>query len=127
MSPTCLIVDDSRTVRKVVKSIIEAIGGFTCEESENGQEAESYCRRSMPDIIILDWNMPVMNGLEFIRVLRAMDNGHHPKVVFCTTENTMDFIQTGMEAGADEYIMKPFNREIIESKFEQLGLIEGSP
>jgi two-component system chemotaxis response regulator CheY len=102
------------------------MGDFTCDESENGEEAKLYCARMMPDIIILDWNMPVINGLDFIKSLRAMKNGHHPKVVFCTTENSMQFIQVGMDAGADEYIMKPFNRQIIESKFEQLGLIEGT-
>lgn len=121
----CLIVDDSRTVRKVVRSIIEKIGGFECDEAENGADAQDQCQQQMPDVIILDWNMPVMNGLEFIKALRIMNGGNHPKVIFCTTENSMDFIQTGMGAGADEYIMKPFDRQIIESKFQQLGLIEG--
>lgn len=123
---SCLIVDDSRTVRKVVRNIVESIGGFECFEAENGAEAQEACERQMPDIIILDWNMPVMNGLEFIQALRGMPNGGTPKVIFCTTENSMTFIQTGMAAGADEYIMKPFDRQIIESKLIQLGLIEGS-
>lgn len=122
---SCLIVDDSRTVRKVVRNIVESIGGFECFEAENGAAAQESCQHKMPDVIILDWNMPVMNGLEFIQALRSMPNGGTPRVIFCTTENSMTFIQTGMAAGADEYIMKPFDRQIIESKFVQLGLIEG--
>ncbi len=76
----------------------------------------------MPDVILLDWNMPVMNGLEFLVKLRDMQNGDQPKVVFCTTENDMDHIQRAIQAGANEYIMKPFDSEIIESKFAQIGI-----
>jgi two-component system chemotaxis response regulator CheY len=67
--------------------------------------------------------MPVMNGLEFLRELRAMQDVNQPIVVFCTTENDMEHIKTAMQAGANEYIMKPFDSDIIESKFVQVGLI----
>jgi two-component system chemotaxis response regulator CheY len=77
----------------------------------------------MPDAILLDWNMPVMSGMEFLRTLRQMDGGQTPVVVFCTTENDLAHIQEAIEAGANEYIMKPFDSEIIESKFSQVGLI----
>jgi two-component system chemotaxis response regulator CheY len=78
----------------------------------------------MPDAILLDWNMPVMNGIEFLVKLRAMPNGDHPKVVFCTTENDMTHIMQAMSNGANEYIMKPFDGEIVQSKFSQIGLID---
>ena len=83
-----------------------------------------FCEDQMPDVILLDWNMPNMNGLEFLKSLRVMQGGDHPKVLFCTTENSMDFIQNGINAGADEYIMKPFDKTVIESKLVQLGILE---
>lgn len=120
---SCLIVDDSRVVRKVAKRIVEDLG-FACEEAENGQMAYDYCQGQIPDAIILDWNMPIMSGIEFLEKLREMDGGDAPVVVFCTTENDMAHIQRALNAGASEYIMKPFDSEIIESKFIQIGLIE---
>ncbi len=119
---SCLIVDDSRVVRKVARRIAQDLG-FDCTEAENGQKAYEACEASMPDAVILDWNMPVMSGIEFLEKLRQMANGNHPKVVFCTTENDIAHIQRAMQAGADEYIMKPFDSEIIETKFIQIGLL----
>ena len=78
---TCLIVDDSRVVRKVASRIVHDLG-FECREAEDGQKAYESCQNSMPDAIILDWNMPVMSGIEFLEKLRQMTNGGHPKVVF---------------------------------------------
>lgn len=120
--PLCLVVDDSRVVRKVARRIVEDLS-FTCEEAEDGQKAYEFCEKSMPEAILLDWNMPVMSGIEFLEKLRKMPNGSAPKVIFCTTENDMAHIQRAMSAGANEYIMKPFDAEIIESKFSQIGLI----
>ncbi len=119
---SCLIVDDSRVVRKVARRIAEGLG-FECSEAEDGQVAYDSCAEKMPDAIILDWNMPVMTGIEFLEKLRKMEGGDYPKVVFCTTENDIKHIQMALEAGANEYIMKPFDSEIIESKFTQIGLI----
>ena len=121
--PSCLVVDDSRVVRKVARRIVEDLG-FTCDEAEDGQKAYEYCTGKMPDAILLDWNMPVMSGIEFLEKLRQMPNGKGPKVIFCTTENDMAHITRAMNAGANEYIMKPFDSEIIESKFTQIGLID---
>ena len=121
----CLIVDDSTTVRKIIRKIIEEFK-FTCREAEDGTKALDACKEKMPDLIMLDWNMPVMNGLEFLKALRASSGGGAPKVVFCTTENSMDFIQNGMGAGADEYVMKPFDKLVIQSKLVQIGLLEES-
>ncbi len=120
---TCLIVDDSPTIRKITRRIMEELK-FQCSEAEDGQEACNACEGMMPDVIILDWNMPVMSGIDFLLHLRGMNGGDQPKVIFCTTENGMDFIQNGMAAGADEYIMKPFDKMILESKLIQLGFLE---
>ena len=118
-----LVVDDSRVVRKVARRIIEELG-FVCEEAEDGLQAYNFCTGKMPEAILLDWNMPVMSGIEFLEKLRMMPNGNIPKVVFCTTENDMSHIQRAMVAGANEYIMKPFDTEIIKSKFIQIGVID---
>jgi len=118
----CLIVDDSKVVRMVARKILEGLN-FAIEEAENGKAAIEACRRHMPDAILLDWNMPVMNGIEFLRDLRKMEGGTEPVVVFCTTENDIEHIREAIGAGANEYIMKPFDSEIIESKFAQAGLI----
>jgi two-component system chemotaxis response regulator CheY len=120
---SCLVVDDSRVVRKVARRIVEDLG-FECSEAEDGQKAYEACQEKMPDSILLDWNMPVMSGIEFLEKLRQMENGTYPKVIFCTTENDMSKIQKAIMAGANEYIMKPFDSEIIQSKFLQIGLLE---
>jgi two-component system, chemotaxis family, chemotaxis protein CheY len=120
---SCLIVDDSRVIRKVARQILESIG-FACDEAENGQLALDACTKKLPEMILLDWNMPVMNGLEFMRAMRKLPNGEGPVVVFCTTENDINHIQQALEAGANEYIMKPFDADIIRGKLSQLGLIE---
>lgn len=119
---TILVVDDSRVVRKVARKILEGLE-FQVVEAEDGQKALDHCQVSMPEGILLDWNMPVMDGISFLKELRALSNGGEPKVVFCTTENEFARIQEAMMAGANEYIMKPFDDEIIKGKFEQVGLL----
>lgn len=118
----CLVVDDSRVIRKVARRILEELE-FGITEAADGKEALDACRTGMPDAILLDWNMPVMNGIEFLRALRREDGGESPVVVFCTTENDLDHITEAITAGANEYIMKPFDREIIEAKFAEVGLL----
>jgi two-component system chemotaxis response regulator CheY len=119
---SCLIVDDSKVVRMVAKKILEGLN-FEIREAEDGKQALESCRAKVPDVVLLDWNMPVMSGIEFLEQLRAIPDIEQPVVVFCTTENDMEHIQRAIEAGANEYIMKPFDSDIIESKFVQVGLI----
>ncbi|MEQ9143562.1 MAG: response regulator [Parvibaculaceae bacterium] len=120
---TCLVVDDSSVIRKVARRILEELN-FSIVEAADGKQALEQCEASMPDAILLDWNMPVMDGLEFLIALRKTEGGSEPVVVFCTTENDMTHITEAISAGANEYIMKPFDREIIESKFVQAGLVQ---
>ncbi len=117
-----LIVDDSKVIRKVAARIMQSLG-FVTREAENGAEACAACKAMMPDAILLDWNMPVMDGLEFLSRLRRMPAGMTPKVVFCTTENEVAQITRALAAGADEYIMKPFDKEIVRSKLQEVGLL----
>jgi two-component system chemotaxis response regulator CheY len=119
---TCLIVDDSRIIRKVARRIVEGLG-FEVDEAADGVEALSYCAGMMPDVVLLDWNMPVMDGLTFLRRLRATPGGDKPKVLFCTIETAPDRIAEALSAGADDYVMKPFDSEILHSKFSEVGAV----
>jgi len=118
----CLVVDDSSVIRKVARRILEGLE-FRITEAEDGQKALDLCNEGMPDAILLDWNMPVLDGFDFVKQLRKLPGGKEPKVVFCTTENDIAHIAKAMRAGADEYIMKPFDRDIVEAKFQEVGLI----
>lgn len=119
---TCLIVDDSKVIRMVARKILLELE-FETSEAADGQEALNACKTKMPDAVLLDWNMPVMDGITFLRELRKVPGGDKPIVVFCTTENDLDHIQEAMTAGANEYIMKPFDSDIVQAKFQQVGLI----
>ena len=119
---SCLVVDDSKVIRMVARRILEDLS-FEVSEAVDGKDALDACTNVMPDVILLDGNMPVMSGIEFLRALRRTNGGGEPVVVFCTTENDLDHIRTAMEAGADEYIMKPFDSDIVEAKFSQVGVI----
>ena len=119
---TCLVVDDSNVVRAVARNILEDLN-FEVTEADNGRTALDACMRRMPDVVLLDWNMPVMSGIEFLRELRRIGDDQAPIVVFCTTNNNPSQIQEGMAAGANEYIMKPFDTEILKAKFRRAGAI----
>jgi two-component system chemotaxis response regulator CheY len=112
---SCLITDDSPTIRRVARKILTSLG-FEVDEAENGQVALEKCRSRMPDLVLLDWNMPVMDGLEFVRALRGTEGGNLPAVVFCTTESDIQHIQLAIDSGADDYIMKPFDRDSLVTK-----------
>jgi two-component system chemotaxis response regulator CheY len=113
---SCLIVDDSSVVRKVARRILEDLD-YIVEEAEDGQDAFDKCRQEMPDAILLDWNMPIMSGLEFLKLLRAYIGGEKPHVIYCTVENDIGAIALALKAGANDYMMKPFDRKIINDKF----------
>jgi two-component system chemotaxis response regulator CheY len=119
---SCLVVDDSKVVRMVARRILQGLE-FEIEEAADGKQALEACEKRLPDAILLDWNMPVMNGIEFLRALRKMPGGDAPIVVFCTTENDLQHIQEAITSGANEYIMKPFDSDIIATKFQQVGLL----
>src|SRR5262249_47986445 len=95
----CLVVDDSGVVRKIARRILEEMG-FDIIEAEDGEKALAACGQALPDAILLDWNMPVMDGFEFLGHLRRMPGGDAPRVVFCTTENGIDHIARALNAGA---------------------------
>jgi two-component system chemotaxis response regulator CheY len=121
----CLVVDDSRVVRKAARRFLEAFG-CAVREAEDGARALDACREALPDLVLLDWNMPVLDGIGFLRAARAEYGPDRPVVMLCTTENTEARILEALEAGAQEYVMKPFDAEILGGKLAQLGLL-GAP
>ena len=115
-----LIVDDSKAIREIEKKYLEEIG-FEVLEAGNGKEALKILEEN-PDIklILLDWHMPVMNGYEFLLKLRANPTWSDIKVMIVTTENQQKSIIDAIMAGANEYLMKPFDKEMLEVKIKYL-------
>ena len=120
---TCLVVDDSSMIRKIARRILDGLN-FNEIEAEDGVDALVHCKRAMPEAVLLDWNMTVMDGYHFLSHLRRMPGGDQPKVVFCTTETGIGHISRAIDGGANEYIMKPFDKDIVLAKFQEVGLIE---
>jgi two-component system chemotaxis response regulator CheY len=118
-----LVVDDSAATRKAIRCIVEPLG-FAVEEAADGRQALTFCAEwDRVDAILLDIDMPVMDGLTFLRELRGLAGMPQPTVIMCTSYNGLAKIEEALSLGADEYIMKPFDTEIISSKFEQLALM----
>lgn len=107
-------------MRRVSRRIVEDLG-YTVIEAENGEEALSRCKADMPDLILLDWDMPVMTGIEFIERLRALPGNAWPKTVFCTSKADSLDIYKGIDAGADEYVVKPFDEASLTAKLQRIG------
>lgn len=121
----CLVVDDSRVVRKAARRFMEGFG-FTVREAGDGSEALIACRELLPEVVLLDWNMPVMDGVTFLRAARAEFGPDQPVIILCTTEIAFEKIMEALEAGAQEYVMKPFDAEILGSKLAQIGLLQAA-
>ena len=116
----CLVVDDSRVIRTVARRIMEGLS-YSVAEAEDGMTALRACRESMPDLILLDWNLPSMKGLDFVKSVRGQANGGRPVILFCTTESDPDEIAGAMAAGANEYLRKPVDGTQIRAKLAEIG------
>lgn len=117
----CLVIDDSRLIRTIHGRMLTQLG-LRIREAEHGGQALDACREGMPDVILVDWNMPVMDGVTFVRQLRALPGGGRPKVILCTIESDLAHINRALAEGADEYIMKPFDVEILATKLIATGI-----
>lgn len=117
-----LVVDDSLTVRKIIRRIMESLG-FAVDEAADGRAALDAIRQRSVDVVMLDWNMPVMDGITFLREIRVDPSIARTTVIFCTSMNELPQIQEALDAGADEYVMKPFDEELIREKLEQTGVL----
>ena len=118
----CLVVDDSSVVRKVARRILEGFD-FTVSEAEDGGQALEMCRRGMPDIILLDSHLPAMEGIDVAASLRKLDHGREPKVLYCISEADVAQIAKALRAGVDDYLLKPFDRALVEAKLHEVGML----
>jgi two-component system, chemotaxis family, chemotaxis protein CheY len=116
-----LVIDDSPVIRKTARRILEGMQLQT-SEAVDGEQALNACSFLMPDAIIVDWSMPVVDGFEFIKQLRRMPGGDKPKVLFCTSEYDVAQIARAMHSGADDILLKPFDKDIVKAKFEDIGI-----
>jgi len=122
--PRALVVDDSRATRMILaKTLSES--GFEVLTAGNGQEALAVMEREGPsvEVILVDWNMPVMTGLEFVQSLRAQPAFAAARIVMVTTETEIEQMERALVAGANEYIMKPFTRDMVEEKLRMIGAL----
>ncbi|HEY2007915.1 MAG TPA: response regulator [Rhizomicrobium sp.] len=117
----CLVVDDSRVIRAVARRILEELR-YSVAEAADGMEALRACHEKMPDLIFLDWNLPSMKGLDFIRSVRGQPDGGHPVILFCMTESDPGEIASAMAAGANEYVLKPFDGSAVRAKLADIGV-----
>lgn len=122
MTTHFLVADDSSVVRKVARRICEDLA-FEVSEAEDGLQALEMCRREMPDAVLVDWQMPGMDGFEFVRALRSLDGGRAPTVLMCLTELSIGSATRSKRAGADGHMLKPFDRDVLETKFREVGLL----
>ena len=117
------VVDDSRAMRSILRRMLTE-AGFLVSEAANGREAfVRICAGETPDVVLVDWNMPELNGYDFVRGVRADPGLNHMKLVMVTTETELTQVQRALDAGVDEYVMKPFTKDVIVGKLALLGLV----
>lgn len=123
MTRKALIVDDSKIIRMVLCSILRELGYDVCE-AVDGRDALSVieAEKAAVTLVLTDWSMPVMNGLDLVKNLRENPELASLKVIMVTTETEVDHIISALEAGANEYVMKPFTKDILKGKLEQVGI-----
>ncbi len=120
---TCLVVDDSEVIRKVARRIMNNLN-FEVIEAENGQSGLDFCDLGMPDMILLDWHMPVMGGMEFLQLFRPVFKKKRPYILFCATENDKMELARAITMGANDYVLKPYDRESLKLKLSDAGLMQ---
>jgi len=118
-----MVIDDSRAMRAILRRIVTELG-FDCVEAGDGQEALDTIRGGeVPDLCLVDWNMPVLDGLSFIQAVRGTAELRHITLMMVTTEGEQAQIVRALAAGAHEYVIKPFTPDAIEDKLQLLGLV----
>jgi len=119
-----MVIDDSRAIRMILSGILNELG-YEVRQAENGQDALSQVAQIMDlKVFLVDWNMPEMNGLEFVKNIRKDNRFAKVPVMMVTTETEVSQVMAALEAGANEYVMKPFTRDIIEGKLRMLGVVQ---
>lgn len=117
-----LVVDDSRAMRTILRNIMTAEGFEVVEAGHGGEALDRLAGIEVPEVMLVDWNMPVMTGIELVRRLRADPRYDEMRILMVTTENEVSQMGIALGAGVDEYAMKPFTRDVIANKLDLLGL-----
>ena len=120
----CLIADDSKVIRMVLSKIFSNLG-FAVLEAEDGEEVLSLCQKEEPSLVIMDWKLPIMDGIDVLYKIRGEFNIRQPRIIFCSSINDADKIKEALDGGADDYLLRPFDEEIIFSKLVILGMMKG--
>jgi two-component system chemotaxis response regulator CheY len=115
-----MVVDDSRVMRAILASILGELGFDVCEASDGAAALEQLQLQAEIELVLVDWNMPVMNGLEFIQNVRADRSFDRTRIMMVTTETDAEQVNRALDAGADEYVMKPFTKEVLVAKISML-------
>lgn len=118
----CLVIDDSSFDNRMMCHIAESIG-FNVSHANNAQDGLAYCRRNIPDVIFLDWQMPEMDGIKFLETLRKRQEGKHIAVLMCTSKEQVSDVAEAIQAGANSYIIKPFYKKKIMQKLRELYVL----
>lgn len=127
MARRAIVIDDSRATRSILRRILGAAGFVEVHDAENGRVALDLLQSIGPvDLCCVDWNMPVMNGIEFVRAVRNDETLHSVTLMMVTTEVDLHNVVRALAAGANEYVMKPFTPDTIIGKLELLGLVENA-
>ncbi len=122
--PNCLIADDSKVMRMLLCKIMENFG-YTVTEAEDGEDLLEQCGKAMPDIIISDWNLPLIDGVDVLYKIRADKKIAQPVFLFCSYFKDADIIRQAIDGGADDFIMRPFDEDIIASKLKIIKVLRG--
>ena len=121
-----LVVDDSRAMRLILARVLREHGCEVLEAGDGRQALEVLASQPLPDVALVDWNMPVMNGLELVEAVRRDPRLQSVRLVMVTTENESTQVVRALEAGAEEYLFKPFTSEAVVDKLAMLGLLLGA-
>ncbi len=124
VNKTCLVVDDSEVIREIAVRIMSDLG-VDADEAENAAAAVEYCREKKPGVVLLDWDLPSMGALDFLRGAGELPPGEKPEIILCATENDLQQFTLAKAAGAAHYILKPFDKRTIAAKLQEIGLLDG--
>ncbi len=123
--PCCLIVDDSDVIREIAERIVVDLG-LNAAQAQNAAEAVNYCREHAPEAVLLDWDLPSMGALDFLRGAAELASESKPEIILCATENDPEQFTLAKAAGAAHHLLKPFDKTVIEEKLREIGLLGGS-
>lgn len=122
---TCLIVEDSSVIREIALRILTDLS-VEATETESAAEGLEQCRRKKPDVVLLDWDLPSLGALDFLRGVAELPSDQRPAIILCATENDPQQFTLAKAAGAGHYLLKPFDRQSIEAKLAEIGVVDGA-